>query len=117
MNVKVSDMLKFENRKFQLISNVHCLEHMDASPVVKLTNLFELTQSHNHPIESYNSNKIILSNKIKRKAENSTCDLREVFNVCCRDSEGASGKYNPKYHHLHKNLEYYYLNLGILVII
>ena len=41
MNVKGSVMLKFENRKFQLI-------HMAASPVAKLTNLFELTQSHNH---------------------------------------------------------------------
>ena len=62
-------MLKFENRKFQLISNVHCLEHTAASPVAKFTNLFELTQSHNNPIESYDSNKIILSIKIKRKTK------------------------------------------------
>ena len=56
----------------------------------KLTDLFEVTHLHNHCIESHNKNKITLSNQIKRKVETSTCDLREVFNDCCRDSIGAS---------------------------
>ena len=34
--------------------------------------------------------KTILSNQIKRKAETSSCELREVFNECCRDSIGAA---------------------------
>ena len=56
----------------------------------KLTDLFEVTNLHNHSVESHNKEKIILSNQIKRKAETTTCELKEIFNECCRDSIGAS---------------------------
>ena len=80
-------MLKFENRRLRLFSNVHCLEHMAVNLLVGLTDLFEVTYLHNHGFKSLNENKIILSNQINRKSETSTC---EVFNECFRYSIGAS---------------------------
>ena len=38
----------------------------------KLTDLFEVTNLHNHSVESHNKEKIILCNQIKRKAETTT---------------------------------------------
>ena len=56
----------------------------------KATNLMNLTHIHNHDTASYNDKRIILSNSIKRKAEVSTANLREIFNETCRESDGAS---------------------------
>ena len=56
----------------------------------KITNLLEVTRVHTHDTESHNGKKILLSNAIKRKAEISTGNLREVFNETCRDADGAS---------------------------
>ena len=56
----------------------------------KATNLMNLTHIHNHDTASYNDKKIMLSNSIKRKAEVSTANLREIFNETCRESDGAS---------------------------
>ena len=56
----------------------------------KITDLFEVTNLHNHSVESHNKEKIILCNQIKRKGETTTSELRETFNECCRDSIGAS---------------------------
>ena len=127
-------MLKFENLQIQSFSSVHYFGHSCESfgKIDKLTDLFEVTNLHNHSVESHNKEKIILCNQIKRKAETSTCELREIFNECCRDSIGASsvtfkklkavcfregGKFNRDYPHAHKNLEYCYLNQAILLII
>ena len=44
------------------------------------TNLFEVTKSHSHSKEDYKSESIVLSNRIKRSAEVSTENLREIFN-------------------------------------
>ena len=40
--------------------------------------------------DAHDSKKIISSDEIKRKAEVSTTNLREVFNDCCGNSDGAS---------------------------
>ena len=56
----------------------------------KATYLMNLTRIHNHDTASYNDKKIMLSNSIKRKAEVSTANLREIFNETCRESDGAS---------------------------
>ena len=45
---------------------------------------------HNHSEDAYNSDKIVLRNNIKRGAEISTTNLREVYNDCCRNSDVAS---------------------------
>ena len=56
----------------------------------KATDLIEITHFHNHDTASYNTKKIILSNSIKRKAEVSSANHREIFNETSRESEGAS---------------------------
>ena len=56
----------------------------------KKTNLFELTGAHNHDLAAFNSGKIFISNTVKRRAENSTTNLRELFNETCRESDEAS---------------------------
>ena len=53
----------------------------------KTTCLIYSTHIHNHNVASYNAKKIVLSNIIKRKAEVSTSNLREIFNETCRESE------------------------------
>ena len=50
------------------------------------TNLLEVTKSHSHSKDDYKSESIVLSNSIKRSAEVSTENLREIFNNECRDS-------------------------------
>ena len=56
----------------------------------KITNLFELTRVHNHDSDSHNCHKIMISNVIKRKAEESTGNLREIFDESCRDVDGGT---------------------------
>ena len=56
----------------------------------KITNLLEVTRVHNHDSNSHNSKKILISNAIKRKAEISRGNLRELFNETCRGVDGAS---------------------------
>ena len=53
---------------------------MSIGRINKATNLIEFTRFHNHDTASYNIKKIILSNAIKRKAEVSSANLREIFN-------------------------------------
>ena len=52
--------------------------------------LLEMTKTHNHSHCEHITDNIILTNRIKRAAEFSTDNLREVFNKECRDSQGAS---------------------------
>ena len=61
-----------------------------AGKINKQTNLLELTSAHNHDSAAYNSGRIIISNTVKSKAENSTTNLRELFNETCRGSDEAS---------------------------
>ena len=56
----------------------------------KRTNLLELNAQHNHGAAMHRSEKIIVSNTIKRKAEISSANLREVFNDTCRGLNEAS---------------------------
>ena len=56
----------------------------------KISNLLEVTKIHNHSECAHNSDKIVLCNNIKRGAEISTANLREIFNDCCRNSDVAS---------------------------
>ena len=56
----------------------------------KQTNLLELNAQHNHDAAMHRSEKIIVSNTIKRKAEVSSENLREVFNDTCRGLYEAS---------------------------
>ena len=49
----------------------------------KQTNLLQLTSPHCHDPGANYSGKIIITNTIKHKAENSTTNLRELFNECC----------------------------------
>ena len=74
-------MLKFENRKFQLISNVHCLERMAANPVEKLTNLFDRKEASAFTIPMKPSSDIVSqlnSQHIMKKLRNRT-SLECVF--------------------------------------
>ena len=45
----------------------------------KISNLLEVTKIHNHSEDAHNSDKIVLCNNIKRGAEISTTNLREVL--------------------------------------
>ena len=49
-----------------------------------------ITKQHDHSPNEHNSESISIVNKIKRAAEVSTENLREVFNKECRNSPGAS---------------------------
>ena len=53
-------------------------------------NLWGITREHNHSQDEYKSDSIVLANRIKRKAESSTDNLREMFNNESRNSSGAS---------------------------
>ena len=53
----------------------------------KFTRNFKCSQPE---ANANNDEKIIISNQIKRKAEISSCNLRELFNETCRESLGAS---------------------------
>ena len=58
------------------------------------SNLLTNKQDHNHAPAVYNSETIKLRNKLKRAAENSTLNLREMFDDQTRDEEaGASIAY------------------------
>ncbi|KAI6657091.1 hypothetical protein LOD99_15877 [Oopsacas minuta] len=58
------------------------------------TNLFYLKKDHNHPEASYESSVIVLNNRIKRAAESSTGNLREIFDdVTSTDQAGALVSY------------------------
>ena len=83
MNVKVIVLLNIENLQVAFILNVNYLEHTHVNVLAKLIIYLILTITHDYK-------KIILSTKIKRKAEVSTTNSREVFNDCCRNSDGAS---------------------------
>ena len=52
--------------------------------------LLEITKTHNHSRSEYKSDSIILANKIKRAAESTTDNLRDVFNNECRYSSTGS---------------------------
>ena len=56
----------------------------------KQTNLLELNAQSNHDAAMHRSEKIIVSNTIKRKAEVSSGNLREVSNDICRGLNEAS---------------------------
>ena len=56
----------------------------------KQTNLLELNAQHYHEAAMHRSEKIIVSNIIKRKSEASSANLREVFNDTCRGLNEAS---------------------------
>ena len=66
--------------KCALFRTLSCLS---IGRIDKITNLLEVTRVHTHDTESHNCKKILLSNAIKRKAEISTGNLREVFNETC----------------------------------
>ena len=53
-------------------------------------NLLIITKTHNHSQTEHQTDTIILANRIKRVAETSTENLREIFNTECRSSSGAS---------------------------
>ena len=53
-------------------------------------NLLKMTKNHSHSQCDYGIDSIILTNRIKRAAELSTDNLREVFNIECRDSQEGS---------------------------
>ena len=53
-------------------------------------NLLNTTKHHDHSQNEHNSESISLANQIKRAAEVSSENLREVFNTECRNSPGAS---------------------------
>ena len=56
----------------------------------KQTDLLEIKCPHNHDAAAHKSEKIIISNTIKSKAEISTVNLREVFNDSCREQNEAA---------------------------
>ena len=51
--------------------------------------LLEITRAHNHSQSDYNSDSIVLANRIKRAAESSTENLREIFDNECRNSSAG----------------------------
>ena len=53
-------------------------------------NLLTNKQDHNHAHAVYNSETIKLRNKLKRAAENSTLNLREMFDDQTRDEEAGA---------------------------
>ena len=55
-----------------------------------MTDKFIKTQEHNHEAHVYNSNQIILRNKLKRAAETSSDRLRDVFDKTCRHEAEAT---------------------------
>ena len=55
-----------------------------------LVNLLEITRAHNHSESEYKSHSIVLANRIKRTVEISTDNLREIFNLECRNSTEAA---------------------------
>ena len=58
--------------------------------IIHETNLFHINKDHCHTIEAYKSEIIILNNKIKRAAEISTENPRQVFdNATSGDQAGA----------------------------
>ena len=75
--------LNSNNYECQGFRNIKSREHCN-------TNLLQLTSPHCHDPGADYSGKIIITNTIKRKAENSTTKLRELFNECCRESDAAS---------------------------
>ena len=61
--------------------------------VTKICNnsdLLDVIKPHNHSISEYQADSIVLSYKIKRVAESSTDNLREIFNNECRSSVAGS---------------------------
>ena len=56
----------------------------------KQSNFLELNAQHNHDAAMHSSEKIIICNTIKRKAEVSSANLREVLNDSCRGLNEAS---------------------------
>ena len=54
------------------------------------SNLLVISKPYNHSISEYQADSIVLSNKIKRLAESSTDNLREIFNNECRSSVAGS---------------------------
>ena len=55
-----------------------------------LVNLLEITRAHNHSESEYKSHSIVLANRIKRTAEISIDNLRQIFNLECRNSTEAA---------------------------
>ena len=55
-----------------------------------MVNLLEITRAHNHSESEYKSQSIVLANRIKRTAEISTDNLRQIFNLECRNSTEAA---------------------------
>ena len=53
-------------------------------------NLLEITRAHNHSQSDHKSDSIVLENRIKRAAESSTENLREIFDNECRNSSAGS---------------------------
>ena len=51
-------------------------------------NLLIITKTHNHSQTEHQTDTIIFANRIKRVAETSTENLREIFNTECCSSSG-----------------------------
>ena len=67
------------------------------SIITEASNLLNMKLEHNHIQENYKSECIELNNKLKRAAENSTLNLREVFDktTSCEPDEST-----VTYHHV-----------------
>ena len=78
---------KFQYLRCTLFRNLKC---KGFGKIDKMTDKFIKTQEHNHKAHVYNSNQIILRNKLKRAAETSSDILRDVFDKTCRHEAEAT---------------------------